>query len=252
MGSNEATDLPQEKPAHQVKLSPFCIDITEVTTEAYARCSDDGKCMRASKVNDWEGITKHDSDVYDPLCNEREIKARGKHPINCVNWKMAKDYCDNIGGRLPTEAEWEFAARGPDGRRYPWGDEDPTGEFLNACGSECLAWAKSNHVEVKAMYSSSDGFPTTAPVGSFPKGKSRYGLEDVVGNVWEWVADYSAPYTEDTQTDPKGPEKGTTRVIRGGAWNGAEPAWVRPTFRYWNDPKTKSHGIGFRCAANPK
>jgi eukaryotic-like serine/threonine-protein kinase len=253
MGSNEASDLPQEKPAHQVKLSPFCIDITEVTTAAYVKCSDDGVCERASKVNDFEGITAHDREVYDPLCNEREPKERGQHPINCINWKMANAYCENQRGRLPTEAEWEFSARGPDGRRYPWGDEDPTGNRLNACGSECVAWGKANHVaDLKPMYDSDDGYANTAPVGSFPLGKSRYGLQDVVGNVWEWVADYSGAYTEETQTDPKGPPKGKTRVIRGGAWNGAEPAWVRPTFRYWNDPKTKSHGIGFRCAANPK
>jgi formylglycine-generating enzyme required for sulfatase activity len=252
MGSNEPTDLPQEKPSHQVQLSPFCIDVTEVTTEAYVKCSDGGKCQRASKVNDWEGIKKHDQEIYDPLCNERDPAGKAKHPINCVDWKMANAYCEAEGGRLPTEAEWEFAARGPDGRRFPWGDEDPTGGHLNACGSECVAWGKANHVELKAMYTSDDGYATTAPVGSFPAGKSRYGLEDVVGNVWEWVADYSAPYTDEAQTDPKGPSKGTSRVIRGGAWNGAEPAWVRPTFRYWNDPKTKSHGVGFRCAANPK
>jgi formylglycine-generating enzyme required for sulfatase activity len=252
MGSNEPTDLPQEKPSHQVKLSPFCIDMTEVTTEAYVACSDAGKCLRASKVNVWDGIKKRDNEVYDPLCNERDPKERARHPINCVDWKMASAYCGAQGGRLPTEAEWEFAARGPDGRRYPWGDEDPTGIQLNACGAECVAWGRANHVELKAMYAADDGYPTTAPVGSFPAGKSRYNLQDVVGNVWEWVADWSAPYTEETQSDPKGPEKGTLRVIRGGAWNGAEPAWVRPTFRYWNDPATKSHGIGFRCAANPK
>jgi formylglycine-generating enzyme required for sulfatase activity/serine/threonine protein kinase len=252
MGSDEPSDLPQEKPSHQVKLSPFCIDVTEVTTEAYVKCSDDGKCLRASKVNNWDGIKKHDNEVYDPLCNERDAAEKAKHPINCVDWKMATDYCDAKGGRLPTEAEWEFAARGPDGRRYPWGDEDPTGGHLNACGSECVAWGKANHVELKAMYSADDHYPTTAPVGSFPNGKSRYGLQDVVGNVWEWVSDYSAPYTDEAQTDPKGPKEGTTRVIRGGAWNGAEPSWVRPTFRYWRDPKAKVYAIGFRCAANPK
>jgi formylglycine-generating enzyme required for sulfatase activity len=89
-------------------------------------------------------------------------------------------------------------------------------------------------------------------VGSYPNGKSRYGLEDVVGNVWEWVSDWSAPYTAEKSVDPKGPDKGKTRVIRGGSWNASEPAWVRPTFRYWNDPKTRSYGVGFRCAANAK
>jgi formylglycine-generating enzyme required for sulfatase activity len=250
MGSDD--DLPQEKPAHNVKLAPYCIDIYEVTTDAYLKCSDNGKCKRASKVNDWEGIKAHDHDVFDPLCNVRDPSGRAKHPINCVEWDMATTFCSAEGGRLPTEAEWEFAARSPDGRRYPWGDDDPTGDRLNACGSECVAWGKKNHVEVKAMYATDDGFANTAPVGSFPAGKSRFGLEDVVGNVWEWVADWSAPYTATAQVDPKGPDTGTTKVIRGGAWNGSEPAWVRPTFRYQNDPKTKSYGVGFRCAADPK
>ena len=250
MGSDD--DLPQEKPAHNVKLTPYCIDIYEVTTDAYLKCSDNGKCKRASKVNEWDGIKSHDHDVFDPLCNVRDPSGREKHPINCVEWDMASTFCAAEGGRLPTEAEWEFAARSADGRRYPWGDDDPTGDRLNACGSECVAWGKKNHVEVKAMYASDDGFANTAPVGSFPAGKSRFGLEDVVGNVWEWVADWSAPYAATAQSDPKGPDTGTAKVIRGGAWNGSEPAWVRPTFRYWNDPKTKSYGVGFRCAADPK
>jgi formylglycine-generating enzyme required for sulfatase activity len=250
MGSDD--DLPQEKPAHNVTLSPFCIDRYEVATEAYVKCSNEGKCKRAGKTNEFSDIDQHQRDVYDPLCNARDPEGKAKHPINCVDWEMADIYCRAEGGRLPTEAEWEFAARGPDGRRYPWGDDDPTAKHLNACGTECLAWGKKNKVEVKAMYKADDGYANTAPVGSFPAGKSRFGLEDVVGNVWEWVADWSAPYTADTTVDPKGPPKGTTRVIRGGAWNGSEPAWVRPTFRYWNDPKTRSHGVGFRCAANPK
>lgn len=101
------------------------------------------------------------------------------------------------------------------------------------------------------MYDEDDGFPNTAPVGSFPKGKSRYGVQDVVGNVWEWVADFYAPYaksTESTEVDPKGPTEGDDRVIRGGAWNGAFPSWVRPAFRYHVAPSSRSYGFGFRCA----
>jgi len=100
------------------------------------------------------------------------------------------------------------------------------------------------------MYDADDGFPTTAPVGRFPAGKSFFGVEDMVGNVAEWTADYYGPYTKDiatTVTDPKGPAKGTERVIRGGAWNALYPAWAKPTSRFHQMPMNRSHGVGFRC-----
>jgi formylglycine-generating enzyme required for sulfatase activity/serine/threonine protein kinase len=250
MGSDDPEDLPMERPAHNVTLSPFCIDRYEVTVERYLACSDQGGCKRASRTNEnWEhALSKHERAVYDPLCNISEPAARGKHPINCVDWEMAETFCHEGGGRLPTEAEWEFSARGPDGRKYPWGDDVPTGKYLNACGLECVAWGKAHDEPVTAMYEMDDGFAATAPVGSFPTGKSRYGVEDVVGNVWEWVADWYEPYTGAPKVDPKGPEAGTQRVIRGGGWNGSNIAWVRPSFRYKAVPTEKSHGFGFRCA----
>jgi formylglycine-generating enzyme required for sulfatase activity/serine/threonine protein kinase len=248
MGSDEG--LAMEKPAHRVLLSPFCIDKYEVTTEGYKACSDEGRCKRAGTTNDYEGLTDKERKALDPLCNARDPQGRATHPINCVDWDMADKYCREQKKRLPTEAEWEFSARGPDGRKYPWGDEDPKAGLLNACGTECAAWGKKNGLEQKAMYESDDGFPNTAPVGSFPKGASRYGVEDVVGNVWEWVGDWYGPYGPDDEKDPKGPDKGEARVIRGGAWNGSYPSWVRPTFRYRNAPTARTHGIGFRCAAD--
>ena len=246
MGSDDGLDF--EKPAHKVILGSFCMDEFEVTTEAYQACVDRGACPAAGKNNVWDGISAKEKNAFDPLCNARAPEDRGKHPINCVTWADADTFCRAQGKRLPTEAEWEFAARGPDGRIYPWGDEEPSANFLNACGAECVAWGKRNRVEEQAMYGDDDGFPNTAPVGSFPAGKSRYGVQDVVGNVWEWVSDYYAPYDGAIADDPRGPAEGDERVIRGGGWNGAYPSWVRPTFRYHADPEQRSYGIGFRCA----
>jgi formylglycine-generating enzyme required for sulfatase activity len=250
MGSDDGLD--NEKPSHHVMLSPFCIDQFEVTLAKYKECSDRGACKRAGTTNEWAGITKHEQQVFDPLCNAHDPDGKAKHPVNCVDWDMASHYCETqVGGRLPTEAEWEFAARGSDGRKYPWGDEIPSAAHLNGCGLECLAWGKKNKIEETAMYQADDRFPNTAPVGSFPQGKSRYGLQDVVGNVWEWVGDWHAPYPKSTAEmprDPKGPASGEERVIRGGSWNAADPAWVRPTFRFKDVPTKRSYGIGFRCA----
>ncbi len=252
MGSDDRKDEEHERPAHQVTLSPYCMDTTEVTVAQYKACSDRGECKRAPKENEWEGIDKASRNLYDPLCNIREPEEKANHPINCVDWELADAFCKAVGKRLPTEAEWEFATRGSDGRKYPWGDDPPTtGGFLNACGKECVAWGKKHpdpDNPLVAMYAVDDGFATTAPAGSFPKGASPWGLEDVVGNVWEWVADWYAPYSADAATDPMGPESGTERVLRGGAWNGSDPAWVRPTYRFKSDPKLRSHGIGLRCA----
>ncbi|HEX4448312.1 MAG TPA: bifunctional serine/threonine-protein kinase/formylglycine-generating enzyme family protein, partial [Polyangiaceae bacterium] len=160
MGSDEG--LPMEKPAHQVTLQPFCVDEFEVTVDRYRACSESGRCKRAGVTNDWAGIAEKDRKAFDPLCNVRDPDKRGQHPINCVDWAMAEKFCREQGGRLPTEAEWEFAARGPDGRKYPWGDDDPASGHLNACGKECVAWGQKNGVEEKAMYEADDGFPNTA------------------------------------------------------------------------------------------
>jgi formylglycine-generating enzyme required for sulfatase activity/serine/threonine protein kinase len=255
MGSDEKDAEPNEKPPHKVKLAAYCLDELEVSVAKYKACSDRGACLRAAKENEWDGITALQHKIYDPLCNITDPVGRAQHPINCVNWEQARKYCEAQDGRLPTEAEWEFAARGSDGRIYPWGDDKPSAQLLNACGKECVAWMKKNpdpDQPIAAMFSEDDGFPTTAPVGSFPKGKSSWGIQDIVGNVWEWVADWYAPYEPSSAStvtpNPSGPAAGSERIIRGGAWNGAQPSWVRPAWRFHAIPTNRTHGTGFRCA----
>ncbi len=247
MGSDQSDAMDNEKPAHNVMLNAFCIDTFEVTRDQYLTCSQNGACPRAGREASWPEITDKERAAYSPLCNG-EAESRGNHPINCVTWRDAEAFCRKNGKRLPTEAEWEYATRGPDGRVYPWGDEAPTHDHLNACDKDCEEWAKKAGVRVDVLFEDSDGFAATAPVGSFPAGRSRFGPFDVVGNVWEWVADYYGPYGPDELKNPKGPAKGEKRVIRGGAWNGGYATWLRPSFRYANDPKVRSPAIGFRCA----
>lgn len=250
MGSHAREALPNQKPSHQVRLGAFCMDLYEVTARQYKDCSTVGKCKRAIPEVYWPKMTPTDNAAYSPRCTLGDA-ALGDHPVNCVNWELAHTYCKNNDKRLPTEAEWEYAARGPDGRVYPWGDEEPTAQHLNACGTECLAWAKQNRLLNHfpgALYEADDGFPTTAPVGKFPAGRSRFGPYDVVGNVWEWVADWEGAYEPVDQENPTGPVMATKRVIRGGAWNGSFREWLHPAFRYAQDPTAQSHGVGFRCA----
>jgi eukaryotic-like serine/threonine-protein kinase len=248
MGSEDKDAPDNQKPSHNVTLDSFCMDLHEVTAGAYKACTDIGKCRKPHNQVDWPKITPADRELYSPVCTFGDPE-RAQHPINCVSWQMADDFCGASGKRLPTEAEWEYATRGPDGRIYPWGDEEPTALHLNACGKECSAWGKEHKTPLDALYPASDGFATTAPVGSYPKGRSRFGPYDVVGNVWEWTSTWFGDYAAESQTNPRGPESGERRVIRGGAFNGSYSSWLHPSFRYGQVPTAQSHGIGFRCAS---
>jgi len=210
MGS--ADDAPDawdwEKPQHAVYLDAFYMDKYEVTNARYRKCVEAGACA-------WP----FDTTYY-------ENADYNQHPVVYVGWHWAKDYCEWAGKRLPTEAEWEKAARGTDGRTYPWGE-----------GIDC------DH----AQYKECGG--QTVPVGSKSKGASPYGALDMAGNVWEWVSDR---YQEDTYQatparNPQGPKKGTGQVMRGGSWS--EPAVnVRCACRSWYMPDARYFNLGFRCA----
>ena len=151
----------------------------------------------------------------------------GDYPVVGVSWYDAETYCKWVDARLPTEAEWEYAARGPEGRTYPWGNEDP------ACDL--------------AQYRGCSG--RTVPVGSLPDGASWCGALDLAGNVWEWVADwYADDYYERSPTqNPRGPKKEITKVVRGGSWPIDRYA-VRSATRSWNLPDFRNELSGFRCA----
>ncbi len=246
MGSDLKDAADNEKPSHNVSVNSECMDLYEVTAKKYKACSDIGKCKRAPTEVEWPKITEAERKTYSPLCTAGDSE-KTDHPINCVTWDMADAYCKAYDKRLPTEAEWEFATRGPDGRVYPWGDDPPTAEHLNACDAQCVAWGKAHHVDLTALDKGDDGYATTAPVGKFPAGRSRFGPYDVVGNVGEWVADWYGPYTVDAVKNPTGPAAGERRVIRGGAWNASYDTWLHPSFRYSQVPSAQSHGIGFRC-----
>ena len=248
MGARDLND--DAKPPHEVTVSAFCLEKTEVTTNAYAACVEKGQCERALEQVSWPGISSEKKKRYSPFCNGG-TPDRGEHPINCVAWPMADNYCKKRSQRLPTEAEWEYAARGSSQRKYPWGDQAPSAKYLNACGKECALWGDKHEEEHKTMYAEDDGFPATAPVGSFPAGASAHGVMDLAGNVWEWTADFHAPYTDASQRDPKGPAAGEKRVVRGGDYFGFQADWARPAYRWKTEPENYNHAIGFRCAADP-
>ncbi len=255
MGARDLIPAADAKPPHRVVVSTFCLDKTEVTVEAYQACVDKGTCERALDHVSWPKITDALKKKYSGFCNAGKPE-QAKHPINCVAWPMADHYCKQMGQRLPTEAEWEYAARGSSQKKYPWGDDPPNAKFLNACGKECEAhWKKAANETRKMMFEEDDGFVGSSPAGSFPAGASSHGVLDLAGNVWEWTADWYAPYTEtdaaNPPADPTGPATGDKRVLRGGDYNGSEPDWSRPSYRWKTDPDTYNHAIGFRCAKSP-
>jgi len=208
MGSDIYGD---EKPVHEVYLDAYWIDKLEVTQAQYEKCSDAGACEYNNS-------------------NRSRQPSYADHPAVYVTWAQANAYCLWAGGRLPTEAEWEKAARGDqDTRVYPWG--------------EGLDPAKANYWGVKG---------DTVPVGNYPDGASPYGVLDMAGNVWEWVADWYAAdyYANSPASNPSGPAAGDYRVLRGGSWFSLTDN-LRVSNRNLSNPGYPNHDVGFRCVASP-
>jgi len=208
-----------EQPIHTVALDGFWIDRTEVTNDQYRRCVE-AKVCQAPRPYDWE-----EPDYYDA--------SAGDHPVRWVTWEDAQTYCEWAGGRLPTEAEWAYAARGPQGATYPWGEDLPTCEL--------------------AQFADCPG--GTVPVGSFPDGVSWCGALDMSGNASEWVTDwYSRRYTSERQVNPTGPPRPSQvvqMVVRGSGW-------YNPLYEMHSARRTtgfldySTNGLGFRCVWSSK
>lgn len=245
-----------ERPQREVTLDPYCIDRTEVTAGAYQSCVDKGKCRTLPTKVNFSVTSKSDIDLWSNYCVGQKPDLKD-HPVNCVNWEMASQYCKFRGSRLPTEAEWEYAARGPQAYTYPWGHADPNPTLLNGAGKETLEMLQNDGLLGKnkndTMYNEYDGFPATAPVGHFPKGKSPFGVMDMAGNVWEWTADwYDSSYPDHPEENPRGPQRERgNRVFRGGGWNHTFIEWVRGANRGNAIPEHVDHDVGFRCASSP-
>jgi formylglycine-generating enzyme required for sulfatase activity len=235
MGSNASDANENEKPVHQVTVADFWLDRTEVTVGAYAGCVRTGKCGEPEPYTAERGN-------YRVFCNWHHPEGRAAHPINCVDYEQARAFCAWEGKRLPTEEEWEFAARaGAEGRKFPWGNDEPTPARLNACGDECSKNLIAQRFPGgKPMYPANDGWPETAPVGSFPAGASKHGVLDMAGNVWEWTSSLYATY-DGKSAEPK-------RVLRGGSWGGGDARTERTTNRFRLDPASRAQFLGFRCA----
>jgi formylglycine-generating enzyme required for sulfatase activity len=213
-----------ESPQHTVTLDSFWLDQTEVTNAQYHYCVKAGVCQAPTTCGKGE-----------PTFDDA---SKAKHPVICVDWYGAEAYCEWAGARLPTEAEWEYAARGPEDHVYPW-DNEPGGSSQNYCDASCTeSWADQQ---------ADDGYAQTAPVGSYPDGASWCGALDLAGNVYEWVADWQNEYPSTAQTNPTGPAEGSNKVARSSSWYSFQDR-ARAAARNHIAPEESFDHTGFRCA----
>jgi formylglycine-generating enzyme required for sulfatase activity len=222
MGSEDGDD--DEQPVHWVSLSAFYIDVLEVTNALYEKCVQAKVCSAPSD----SGSSTRRSYYGEPNYAE--------YPVIQVNWEQARKLCEWRGARLPTEAEWERAARGGlEGMAYPWGDEAPVCQSGAPNGAKFDDNAGCNETD-------------TEPAGSYSA--NDYGLYDLAGNVWEWTADWFGLFSDVWEVNPGGPESGEGRLVRGGAWS-SDAGNLRVASRNWHDPAASLNYVGFRCARSP-
>lgn len=230
------------EPVHIVLLRRYYIDIHEVTSDSFVNFlnDNDGQCLGQPCLDVKQSQITVQGGEYS-IAPEM-----GNNPATGVTWYGAVAYCEWRGGRLPTEAEWEKAAvwdaEARAAYRYPWGDTFD-GRLANFCDSSCD--------EPQANSAFNDGYPQMAPVTSQEEGRSPYGLYNMGGNVWEWVADWFDPtyYTHSAGADPTGPNEGEAKVVRGGSWFDTGN-YMAAAIRFPSPPDNADRTIGFRCAAN--
>jgi serine/threonine-protein kinase len=229
MGSEDANADNDEAPEHTVYLDAYWIYKYEVTNEQYAVFLNEMGNQSEGGAT-WLDASDEDANIHESGGEWTADSGYEDHPVVEVTWYGAQAYCTWAGGELPTEAQWEKAARGEDGGTYPWGEADPNCDLV--------------------QYGSCPGDAIT--VGSLPAGASPYGALDMAGNVWEWVADwYDADYYKNSPTqNPTGPASGTTRVLRGGSWFSYERV-LRASLRLRSSPVGSNLNLGFRCVPSP-